>query len=185
LRVLVSALVVISLGSLLHFAWEWSGRNPLVAVVAATNESTWEHLKLAFWPALLVALVQRRVYGGPPGWLPATVLRVLIPPLLIVLLFYGYVGIMGAHQLWVDIAIFVLAVVVGEVVGHAVMWMRPGLGTRVGAGLLLVTSTAAFATLSFRPPAFFLFVDPTEEGTGATGDRDRCRRAPSVVAAES
>lgn len=43
-RAVGSTLIVVTLGSLLHFAWSWSGRSPIVAVFAATNESTWEHL---------------------------------------------------------------------------------------------------------------------------------------------
>jgi hypothetical protein len=126
------------------------------------NESTWEHLKLAFWPALAVALIQRRLYGRPQGWLGATVLRVLVPPILIVLLFYGYVALIGRHYLLLDIAIFVVAVVIGEVLGDVVMWMRIGLGIRASALAVLVLSVLAFATLSFRPPAFFLFDEPAQ-----------------------
>jgi hypothetical protein len=127
------------------------------------NESTWEHLKLAFWPALAVALIQRRLYGRPQGWLGATVLRVLVPPVLIVLFYYGYVALTGRHSLLLDIAIFVLAVVIGEVLGDVVMWMRIGVGMRASALAVLVLSVLAFATLSFRPPAFFLFDEPTQD----------------------
>mgnify|MGYP006172940953 FL=1 len=162
-RVAVGALVVTTTGSLLHFAWQWSGRSPIVGIFAAMNESTWEHLKLAFWPALAVALIQRRVYGHPQGWLGATVLRVLVPPILIVLFFYGYVALTGRNYLLLDIAIFVVAVVVGEILGDAVMWMRSGFAMRVSALATLVLSVLAFATLSFRPPAFFLFDVPTQE----------------------
>ena len=37
-------------GTLLHFAYEYSMENPLVAMFAPVNESTWEHMKLLFWP---------------------------------------------------------------------------------------------------------------------------------------
>ena len=37
------------LGTLLHFTYRWSGRNPLIAPV---NESVWEHMKLLFFPML-------------------------------------------------------------------------------------------------------------------------------------
>ena len=40
------------LGVLLHFTYEWSGNNPIVGLFSATNESTWEHLKLLFFPML-------------------------------------------------------------------------------------------------------------------------------------
>ena len=45
--VIMTILVLIS-GVLLHFAYEWSGNNPLVGAFSAVNESTWEHLKLIF-----------------------------------------------------------------------------------------------------------------------------------------
>jgi hypothetical protein len=118
---------------------------------------------LAFWPALGVALIQRRLYDHPQGWLGATVLRVLVPPMLIVLLFYGYVALLGQHYLLLDIAVFVVAVVVGEVLGDVMMWMRIGSATRASFLAVLVLSVLAFATLSFRPPAFFLFDEPTQE----------------------
>lgn len=38
------------LGVLLHFTYEWSGDNPAVGLFSAVNESTWEHLKLIFFP---------------------------------------------------------------------------------------------------------------------------------------
>ena len=48
----LSALVA---GTLLHFVYEWFGGN-VWAVIGAVNESTWEHLKLLFFPVgILVA----------------------------------------------------------------------------------------------------------------------------------
>ena len=167
LRIVVSACAVIAMGSLLHFAWEWSARNPAVAVFAATNESTWEHLKLAFWPALFVSLAQRRIYGRPPAWIVATVLRVLTPPIVICLLFYGYMALSGRNYLLLDIGIFIVAVFAGELLGHGIMWMHIGFRTRVGAWALLAAAVVAFSTLSSRPPAFFLFDEPAQRGGAA------------------
>ena len=45
-------------GSLLHFAFELSEYWRPMAVMAAVNESAWEHTKMYFWPGLLFALVQ-------------------------------------------------------------------------------------------------------------------------------
>jgi hypothetical protein len=180
LRIVVSTLVVITIGSLLHFAWEWSARSPAVAIFAATNESTWEHLKLAFWPAFVVGLVQRRLYCRPPGWIVATALRTLTPPILIVLLFYGYIALLGRNFLLLDISVFVVAVFAGECLGHGAMWTQMRLGVRVGAGVVLAMAVVAFATLSFRPPACFLFEDPTQRvHEAATCTRGSCGHATS------
>lgn len=45
-------------GSVLHFAFELSDYWRPMAVIAAVNESAWEHTKMYFWPGLLAALVQ-------------------------------------------------------------------------------------------------------------------------------
>lgn len=161
LRFLSSSLIVICAGSLLHFAWEWSGRDAFVAIFAATNESTWEHLKLAFWPALLITPFQRAIYGTYPGWLPATAIRCLLPSFLIVAMFYGYTALLGGHHLAADLAIFALAIFAGEFLGHAALARRVGSKVRAAAAAVIVLATALFSTLTFRPPDFFLFRDPS------------------------
>ena len=45
-----SIIFVFILGTLLHFAFEWSNQNALIGTFSAVNESTWEHLKLLFFP---------------------------------------------------------------------------------------------------------------------------------------
>lgn len=165
-RSLVSAIVVISAGSLLHFAWEWSGRSAVVAVFAATNESTWEHLKLAFWPALAITPIQRAMYGSLPGWLPATAIRCLLPAFVIVGLFYGYTALLGGHLLAADLTIFALAIVAGELLGHAVLTHLFGSKSRIGVLGLLVLATVLFSTLTFRPPDLFLFDEPPYSPSG-------------------
>lgn len=158
--------MVISSGSLLHFAWEWSGRSPVVAAFAATNESTWEHLKLAFWPALALTPIQRTSYGWFPGWLPATAIRCLLPSLVIVALFYGYTALLGSNHLAADLAIFAFAIFAAEFLGHAVLTHEFGSMVRLGALGLVLLATVLFSTLTFRPPDSFLFQEPPYSRSG-------------------
>ena len=173
-RALGSAMVVVTAGSLLHFAWSWSGRSSFVAIFAATNESTWEHLKMAFWPALLISPIQRRLYGALPGWLVGTAIRVLVPPVLIVALFYGYTSVLGTNHIVLDIGTFVVAVMAGEFAGHSAMYDRTAAGVRGLAASALVAAILAFSTLSFSPPGWFLFEDPLDgahDGVAPAEDR--------------
>lgn len=55
---LAGAVFTILLGSMLHFTFELSGGNPVVGVFSAVNESVWEHLKLAYWPALAYMVIE-------------------------------------------------------------------------------------------------------------------------------
>ena len=156
-RFFFSAIVVFLAGSFLHFAWELAGRNSLVAVFAATNESTWEHLKLAFWPALALTPIQRRIYGPLPGWLPATAIRCTLPSILIVALFYGYTALLGRHHVAMDIAIFAFAIFAGEYLGHIMLGRCFNSCAKKSALALLLLEAVLFSTLTFRPPDYFLF----------------------------
>ena len=47
-----------ALGVLPHFLYEWSGGNTLAAAFSAVNESTWEHMKLLFFPMFVFSVFQ-------------------------------------------------------------------------------------------------------------------------------
>ena len=51
--------LVTFVGTILHFLYDWTGESILVAPFSGVNESTWEHMKLLFWPLFLFALIQR------------------------------------------------------------------------------------------------------------------------------
>ena len=50
-------------GTILHFLYDWTGGSISVAPFSGVNESTWEHMKLLFWPLFLFALFQRLFLG--------------------------------------------------------------------------------------------------------------------------
>ena len=45
------------LGVVLHFLYDWLGQNPLIALISGVNESTWEHMKLLYYPMLIFSLM--------------------------------------------------------------------------------------------------------------------------------
>ena len=58
------------LGSLGHFFYEWSGNNKIIGYFFATNESTWEHLKLLFFPTVIYSVIEYFfVYAGHPSFI--------------------------------------------------------------------------------------------------------------------
>ena len=85
----------------------------------------------------------------------------LTAPVLIGVLFYAYKAILGRHMLPLDIAVFVIAVVAGQMVGYAVMTRRRLGGTmRQSLSVLLVAMVTAFSLLTYFPRRCFLFLDP-------------------------
>lgn len=159
---------VFVLGSLLHFAYAWSGNLLPAALVAAVNESTWEHLKIAFWPGLAWALMRCMRQAHPTSMvLSASGYGLLAVSLLIVVLFYGYVAVLGHNVLALDISIFLIAIVGGQLVAVRLMRVLEGKRLVTGAGLaLLVAQTLAFSACTYWPPHHWLFQDPRNGGFG-------------------
>ena len=63
--------VAVALGTILHFLFDWTGSFAL-APVSAVNESTWEHMKILFFPMLLFAAVQSPFIRTKPKKHPKT-----------------------------------------------------------------------------------------------------------------
>ena len=160
--VLIGVVPVFALGSLLHFTYAWSGEWWLAAVFAAVNESTWEHLKIAFWPGLLYA-VARSFFSRHPAtasW-SAHGYGLITVSVLIVLLFDGYTAMLGRNFLAADISIFFVGIYVGQVVSViSVSFLGRMLALRwMGLGLLAI-QISAFSCFTFWPPQRPLFEDP-------------------------
>lgn len=78
-------------GSLLHFVYDWSNKYKPFALISAVNESTWEHLKIAFWPTLIYSLLEyASISEITNNFVIAKASCLIIIPLSIVFLFYSY-----------------------------------------------------------------------------------------------
>lgn len=94
-------------GSLLHFVYGWSGENRLIAAFSPVNESTWEHLKLLFYPALLFSAAEYLFSGRRCcAFWPARLTGILTGMAAITASFYTYTGILGYDVFWLDILCF-------------------------------------------------------------------------------
>lgn len=99
------------LGTLAHFLYDWSGQNPIIGFFSPVNESTWEHMKLLFFPMLLYyALTYKKLEKAYPLSSSTYPLSILVGTWLIPVLFYSYSGILGFHLTVLDILTFYVSV---------------------------------------------------------------------------
>lgn len=155
-------------GTLLHFAYGWSGENPVVGAFSAVNESVWEHMKLLFVPLLVVAAAAAVFGGRCRGYWTAKLTGALAGLLLIPMLYYGYTGALGIHVAWVDMAIFFVAAAAAFLLeGHLTerLPMRNGPLQAVAAAIFAAL-TVLFVWYTFAPPQLPVFLDPV---TGTYG----------------
>ena len=109
---IVGFIFTAAVGTLLHFLYDWSGANPIIALISGVNESTWEHMKLLFWPMLLFTVFQSFFFRDYASFPCVKVRSMLIGLLLIPVLFYTYNGVIGKSPDFINISIFFISAAV-------------------------------------------------------------------------
>jgi hypothetical protein len=169
---LIGILLIFGFGTTLHFWFAWTGYWRPIAVIAAVNESTWEHFKMAFWPGLILAIVEYFVWGrNRRTFFVAKFLGLLTMPVITMILFYGYTAIWH-HSLPVDIAVFFVSVAGGQLISLYILrkdkvWPRFTKAVSI-AGLVFLTGV--FSTQSYFPRENFLFAHPESGEYGILSD---------------
>lgn len=159
---------IILLGSLLHFTFQLSGKNILVATFSAVNESVWEHLKLVVFPAVLWLLIELKfLKEKPENFLFAKIIGIYVTPFLIVLFFYSYKAILGKNFLVLDILNFIISVILGQFFGYKLMFKLkvPKIYNKIAVGFLMIL-IFLFIIFTFYPIHIFLFQDSITQGFG-------------------
>jgi hypothetical protein len=167
---LAGIVFIVMVGAMLHFTFELSGNQPAVGVFSAVNESVWEHLKLGFWPALVWVFIEyRSIKKWTNNFFFAKNVGIYLIPIVISILFYSYTFVLGESVLVIDILIFVVAVIVGQLVSYKVLTYRrlPDVLSMISL-VALVLLVVAFVLFTFYPPHLPLFRDPITGEYGIT-----------------
>ena len=118
---IIGAVVTIVLGILSHFVYDWTGQNFCVGLFFPINESTWEHMKLVYFPMLLVTLTAGRFLEKRyPCIYDAMFLGTFAGLFLLPVLFYTYSGILGFRVDWINIAIYIISILASYLVVYLV-----------------------------------------------------------------
>ena len=156
-------------GTLLHFVYEWSGKAVWLAPFSGVNESTWEHMKLLFWPAFIYTVFESFFFREYKSFWCVKLYGMLIGLGSIPVLFYTYNGVIGKSPDWINIAIFF----VSAALAYVYTWLKLSLGSVKcrSEKLAIVTLCAIgvfFILFTFKTPDIGIFLDPL---TGSYGIR--------------
>ena len=151
-------------GTILHFLYDWTGGSFWTTPFSGVNESTWEHMKLLFWPLFLFAVVQRLFFREQENFWWVKLLGILLGLALIPVLFYTYNGAIGKSPDWLNIAIFYICA------GAVFLFERWAFQNLHGSGRMgfavICLVGVLFMVFTFAPPRVPLFQDPI---TGSYG----------------
>lgn len=161
-------LFTIALGVLLHFLFNMTNRNMIVALFATVNESIWEHMKLIFYPMFLFAIIESKFFEREYEQFWCVKLKgILLGLLLVPAFYYTYTGALGVSADWVNIANYVITV--------GIVFLTEARRFQKGGQCILRPETAiivlciialVFTVFTFATPNIPIFKDPV---TGSYG----------------
>ena len=154
-------------GTILHFLYEWLGNAVWIAPFSGVNESTWEHMKLLFWPMFFYAIFQSFFFKEEKGFWCVKLKGIFFGIILIPILFYTYNGVIEKSPDWINIAIFFISAATAYIYearffkneNTQCKMPKIAIGILVGIALLFVIFT-------FATPKLGIFKDPLTEAYG-------------------
>lgn len=158
---IIGTIFVLITGTLCHFFYSWSGNNFFIGLFCPINESTWEHMKLVFFPSLLYcAFLYLKFRKSDQKIYIALTRGILTGTFLIPVLFYTYTGVLGNNFFILDILVFIISVITGfycffrfqksfKMQKHGLLYL-----------LLLLIVFICFLIFSVFPPDIGLFIPP-------------------------
>lgn len=162
-RNVIAFFIISIIGTLSHFIYEWTGKPYLIGLFFPVNESTWEHLKLLFFPSLIYfAVVYFTLKEKPKNYISATAISIIAGMLSIVVMFYTYQGVLGRNIDFLNILIYFLGVIMTVYIMQRILKTQSyssGTANVISLFFLLLTAIL-FVSFSFNPPSLGIFLPP-------------------------
>ena len=148
-------------GTILHFLYDWLGNAVWIAPLSGVNESTWEHMKLLFWPMFLYAIVQSFFFASYKDFFCVKLRGILLALILIPVIFYTYNGIIGKSPDFINISIFFISAAIAYIYetkcfrNKKIFCSSPKLSF-----ITLCVIALLFVVFTFKTPEIAIFKDP-------------------------
>lgn len=156
---LLNTIFILLLGTILHFAFEWSNNNLLVGTFSSVNESTWEHLKLLFFPIMITAIIGHFFLKINHNYLCVKTNGILIALTFTIVFFYTYTGILGTNFAFLNIGIFIVTVILSQYYTYKKVQSNKSCNNSISS-IILIILFLCFIIFTFFPPHIGLFQDP-------------------------
>ncbi len=118
---LVDIVCICIVGTLLHFLYEFSGGNFLVAIFSAVNESIVEHIKIAVISTYIVAITKMWIQEERKYNLWSSLFFKFVTQIFVLtLLFFSYQKIVKIENVVLDILVFYISIILSEIVEYLI-----------------------------------------------------------------
>ena len=148
-------------GVILHFLYDWTDKSIIIAPFSGVNESTWEHMKLLYFPLFIFALFQSRYFNDRKDYWCVKLSGILAGLISIPVLFYTYNGAFGKSPDWLNITMFFISAAFAFIL-ETVLFRKGGLKCKHSTTALFIICFIGilFIVFTFSVPEIPLFQDP-------------------------
>lgn len=149
------------LGTILHFTYEWFNYNVMVGLFSTVNESVWEHLKLLFYPMFFISIIGYFKIGRKLcNYWYTQMIGVVFALIFVVVFFYTYTGIIGKNFFLLDIASFIIGILLGEYIVYKMLKQKEMCKLEAVSIITSIIILLCFLIFTIYPPILPLFEDP-------------------------
>ena len=150
-------------GTFMHFLYDFSRGKIVIGMIAAVNESIWEHTKMVLlpvicWWTIYYILVREKNNINKSKWFTGALVALLTAIITIPMLYYFYTEAFGVEILAVDISILFLALLFGQLLGFHFYKYSIGIHYIISFSIFIVL-VAIYIIFTFYPPHLPLFRD--------------------------
>ena len=154
-------------GTVLHFLYDWLDEAVWIAPFSGVNESTWEHMKLLFWPMFIYAIIQSFLFKDYKRFWCVKLRGSMLGLLLIPVIFYTFNGAIGKSPDWINIAIFFISA--AAVFIYETRALNKEIYScnhpKLALGMLCILALL-FVIFTFKTPEIGIFKDPLNGAFG-------------------
>lgn len=150
---LISIPFLFVLGSLLHFTYEWSDKNKLVAIFSPVNESIFEHSKLLLVPLTFfwgIGYLFLKSDVNINNYFLGMLTSIVVSIIIMITFYYTYKEIIGNSFLWIDIFDLLLSLFIGQVVANHIYVYSNGIPCIISIGIIAIIFVV-YIYLTFFP----------------------------------
>ena len=160
---IIGIVFVIIWGIISHFIYEWSGNNFILGFFFPVNESTWEHMKLCFFPMLLYSFyMNRKMKEDNPCITSSLLFGILLGTFLIPVIFYTYSGIIGKNYIFLDIATFIISILLAFISVYRLTLSCKINSFSFGLKICVLFVAVCFLIFTYYPPDIGIFMNPSK-----------------------
>lgn len=160
-------LATVLLGTLWHFGYEILGRSFAAGLIMPVNESVWEHLKIVFFPLVIVGIIAFiKLKPSKTNFWTGLLVGSVTGMLTVFFGFYLYTGIVG-DSLIGDILLYIASIIVAMYIcwwftinSKKIEWLE----VMSTIGLLLITIVLIYLTI--KAPKLSPFIEKSSNSYG-------------------